>query len=149
MSMSGYRAHIAFYLAFTAAFIYLVGKTGLQFTFGLYEASCVAVGVLYSILPDLDSPTSKARDILNKGTVTAALLMLVFYSITGDQRLLFASAAVSATLLFLWSTRHRGMMHTTTAAVLFSAPLLLVGPYHFACALAGYETHLFLDGKLL
>ncbi|MFH1054907.1 MAG: metal-dependent hydrolase [Candidatus Altiarchaeota archaeon] len=104
----------------------------------------ITVGAVYSLLPDLDAPSSKASKIvLATIAVTAAAYVLL-----GSDALLIVPASGLALLSLIWLTKHRGVMHTPIAAVVLSLPLALVSPYYAAAAFFGYCTHLLLDGRL-
>jgi len=136
--MSGYRMHLLFYLASLAAAAYFLagrGFIGAPYE-GLFEAAFV--GAVYSILPDVDSPSSRIRSVVNLVLLAVAAASLIF----GDA---YVSVAAMALLALIWFTRHRGAMHGLVAAVALSAPFMVLGPAFFLAALWGYVSHIVLD----
>ncbi len=136
--MSGYRTHILFYLAsFAAGAYFLEGRGLIGPPYGGLYAAAIA-GAAYSILPDVDSPSSKARSAVNWILLAAAAASLA----AGES---YAALAAIALLALIWFTRHRGVMHGPVAALALSAPLMIIGPGFFLAALWGYVSHILLD----
>jgi len=147
--MSGFRTHLLFYAAVAAALFYALESLNPQQTLGADYLIGAAVGALYSLLPDVDTPSSKIRAALSKIVLAFVLTLLVASRIYGSSAAVWVAAALTAVLLLLWLARHRGFMHTPLAGLLLSAPLALISPHYCAMAFLGYATHLFLDGRLL
>jgi hypothetical protein len=142
--MSGYRAHMLFYSGLVLCYVLLAGNIGAAGLSGLRGLAGAAVGAFYSVLPDIDSYSSKSRRIFT----WALVVSLSSYLLLGANDFLYASLAVLALAACLAFTRHRGIFHTPSAAVAMSAPLLLYDGRFFAMALLGYASHLALDGRL-
>jgi hypothetical protein len=142
--MSGYRLHILFYCAFISILLPILHQF---FEPGIPKNTLfigVSIGILYSILPDVDARRSKIRKLLTGILVLSLVLYLV-----SSEFIPGLMTAVLALLLFLTLfAGHRGVFHTITAAILFSTPLLLLDPWVFLFAFLGVLTHLALDGKL-
>ncbi len=145
--MSGYRTHLLFYLGLSALLAYAWTGTGRPM--GVGEVSAVALGAVYTLLPDADSPSSKVRKMLGKTVFAVVVLALAAGILYQSTHALVAAAGSAALFLMLWNARHRGFFHTTYAGVLLSAPLLLAGPLYAAMGFIGYCSHLLLDGRLL
>lgn len=97
--------------------------------------------LIYSILPDIDTPVGKLRK-----TFTPAILLIIVITIL--LKLYFISLIAALLLLALSILKHRGRVHSLTAALAFSLPLLYYDMFYFVFALIGYSSHLLLDGKI-
>ncbi len=72
--MSGYKTHILGYIAF--ATLLLAGLS--YYKIGLQKDIIVfgnLIGVLYSILPDIDTPSSKIRTVIERIFLQVSLLV--------------------------------------------------------------------------
>ena len=147
--MSGYRTHLIFYVTVTAALFYVLHASGLHRGLGVEELMGAAVGALYSLLPDVDAPSSKIGAALSRILLAGVLALLTVNILYGVSETVYLSAAAISVLLLLRLTGHRGATHTPLAGAILSAPLVLINPYFGAMAFLGYATHLLLDGRLL
>jgi hypothetical protein len=146
--MSGYKLHLLSYLALSGAVFYLI-KTFLYVDlFDEIGLAGIAIGGIYSLLPDVDSPTSKMRHAVTISLSVAALLLLAYGFLSKRGDIAYLSIITIAAIFLILMTRHRGALHSPVAGILFSAPFLLIGPLYFAMALWGYLSHLLLDGVL-
>lgn len=128
----------------------------------IHEAGAVLLaGLLGNALPDLDSDSGKPVGIAFKSlSYLAAALVLTYgwHSLELKACLLFAAAAwIFTNTVLKWSfcrlTTHRGLLHSTPIALLWSCALMHLMPTAFepaktligiACFL-GFHTHLLLD----
>jgi hypothetical protein len=145
--MSGYKTHLLFYLM--AALLTLTALERMPYERSqLVDLTAVALGAAYAILPDIDAARSKARSLAMRGLGLLALLAAAGYALTKDRTFAMAGAASASTMCLLMLSRHRGALHSATSAIILSAPIALLSPYHALWALLGYGTHLLLDGNL-
>ena len=108
------------------------------------------LGLLYSILPDIDAPASKTRECVSKLLLASLMLCLLSYAfVEPNLKLLYLSFAIAVFLYLLWFTKHRGIFHTVYAGLFLSLPLYLVSPIYALYAFTGFASHLMADGKLL
>jgi membrane-bound metal-dependent hydrolase YbcI (DUF457 family) len=143
--MSGFRAHLAFYLATQSVLSYVLYT---QARIGL-DIFALSVGGLYCLLPDIDSPSSKARSFANIAFVAMMSVLLSCHLLRGSLVCAYLALAVLSVYAILLLLRHRGVMHTVLAAFVLSVPLILVSPKISLYAAYGYLSHLLLDGRLL
>lgn len=97
--------------------------------------------MIFSLLPDVDSPSSKVRWYVDV-TLLILLLALVHY-----QRTLEAGMVIFA-LIFLHFTKHRGIFHGPVTGLVLSAPLIMFDPVVGVNAFIGYSSHLIADGMI-
>jgi len=144
--MSGYRGHLAFYLGTVSFGFVAMSLLGIipppAYLLGM------AVGAAYAILPDIDTPSSKARQILAMAGLSISLIVLGYSVLAADMSYLSISMAPLAFLLLLYFFKHRGMIHTMSAGLFLSVPAMAAGYAVWAFAMWGYASHLILDGKL-
>ncbi len=141
--MSGYRTHLIFYAAVMTLLFFATHQT-----IGWVEVTAFLFGAIYSILPDIDSPSSKIRGIVTKVVLAQVFVMLAAYIMGGNINFVYVSAAAVAVLLIIAFTKHRGVVHTPLAALALALPPAILNPIYGAAALLGYTTHLLLDGRL-
>lgn len=138
--MAGYKNHIIFGIIFSLT----VSLINYYFNFlrlKPFEIILIApVIFFYSILPDIDISSSKARQII---IISGLILLLI--SLYFNIRL--ASYLIIIILLLFQFTKHRRFFHTITAAILFSSPLIMFNYMIATFAFIGYVSHLTLDGS--
>ena len=148
--MSGHRIHILVYGLTAIAVTYILARLEFVEGFNLSLLPALAVGLCYSLLPDIDQPASKTREFISKLLLAASLICLVFFAfIEPNTRLLYVSMAVIAFLYLLWFTKHRGFFHTIYAGAILSLPFYALNPLYGIYAFAGFASHLLVDGKIL
>jgi hypothetical protein len=142
--MSGYKLHIISYSLLILVLLPLLNYlAGFRFS-SLTLVTGFSIGVLYSILPDIDARRSKIRQFIALSLFICSILYLLYYDpVMG---LISLASAFSLTLSFF--VRHRGFFHTLTAAVLFSTPLYIINPWFSLFGFLGFLSHLAVDGKL-
>ncbi|RLI91565.1 MAG: hypothetical protein DRO89_03735 [Candidatus Altiarchaeales archaeon] len=139
--MSGYRVHITAYSIFISVLLAILHY---YLELRISPATLVIgffIGVLYSILPDIDAKGSKVRQLL----AGVFLLSSVFYLLYPALILGLMGIALAFFLLAAPFIKHRGFFHTITAGILFSTPLLLIDPWFPFFALLGFLSHLVID----
>lgn len=146
--MSGYKFHILSYLLAAFALTYLLEEYRILALPLEYLAPAFFIGAAYSILPDIDMPSSIMRRIVEKTALAGILLLILAYLFFSLPLLIYAAISLVFFLLLLWYLKHRGFFHTMLAGLLLSAPLALIDPYFALYAFLGYSAHLFVDGKL-
>lgn len=158
--MANYKGHIAGGLV--AGIVYVVALMILPFavlthTAGLmsqwqFLATLFVVSMLFALWPDIDT-NSKGQDIF----LGAAFILDVILIWQG-----YLEAAAYLGLLAMTPiiSKHRGWTHSKIAMILVPLPIVLV-PYLYrssvlvtaaviyGAAVAGYFSHLLLDGKIL
>jgi membrane-bound metal-dependent hydrolase YbcI (DUF457 family) len=158
--MAGYKGHIAGAVVTCGAFVAgatllpgeVLAHTGGLFSDWQFVAGLFVVAMLFGLWPDIDT-NSKGQDIF----FGAAFLL--------DIVLIWQGYIESAAFLGLLAMtpiigKHRGWTHSRLAMVLVPLPLVLV-PYLYrpallpttlivyGAAVAGYFSHLLLDGKII
>jgi len=148
--MSGFRGHM---LGFSVAYVVLLALA-LHFKVvpenPLLLVSSYFVGLFYSILPDVDTPSSVMRRLVGRVFLAAVLILLTgfvldFFRIYA----IYLSLALAAVLYFLWFVKHRGLLHTPLVGALLSLSLYPTSPYLSGAAFLGFMSHLVLDGEVL
>jgi hypothetical protein len=148
--MSGHRIHILVYGLTAIAVTYILARLEFIEGFSLSLLPAWVLGLFYSLLPDIDQPASKTRELLSKLLLAAALVSLLYFAfIEQSTLLLYVSIAVIVFLYLLWFTKHRGIFHTVYAAVILSLPFYVLNPLYGIYAFAGFASHLLVDGKIL
>lgn len=158
--MANYKGHIAGGLgagvAYVAALNFLPGEL-LEKTGGLLSdwqtlAGLLVLAMLFSLWPDIDT-NSKGQDIF----FSAAFVLNVLLIANGY---LEAAAYFGLICMLPILGKHRGWTHSRWAMFLVPAPIVLV-PYlnkssilatymlYYGAAVAGYFSHLLLDGRIV
>ncbi|NOZ82153.1 MAG: hypothetical protein GXO63_03335 [Candidatus Micrarchaeota archaeon] len=140
-----YRAHLA---AGTVSFFVVLFLAVRYGDIGFFLAVLsYSVCMFFSLFPDVDTRRSKIH----------RLLLHVSIVLTGIS-LLLGFGAVPSVFMILWlvaitKLKHRGFLHSFTAAVSLPSVVGLISYYTFGTFLpavfgfAGYFSHLLLDGK--
>jgi membrane-bound metal-dependent hydrolase YbcI (DUF457 family) len=158
--MANYKGHIIGGVGACAAYVgamSLVENDWLQRTSGILgdwqmTAGLFIVAILFALWPDVDT-NSKGQDIFY-GLGLIALITLIMTN-------RFEAAAYLGLLAMLPIVgKHRGWTHSFPAMVLVPLPIVLV-PYlqsstlvdtaviFYGAAVAGYFSHLLLDGRVI
>jgi membrane-bound metal-dependent hydrolase YbcI (DUF457 family) len=158
--MANYKGHIVGGLTFgalyMAALIYVPVTYFAEVSGVLHGWQAIAavfvLAVLFGLFPDVDT-NSKAQDIfLGTAFITDVLLIA-----SGNIQ---AAAYLGLVAMLPIVTHHRGWTHTKWAMLLVPLPILVV-PYlynqailpssivYYGAAVAGYFSHLFLDGLII
>lgn len=147
--MPSYRGHLLGYGVIAFAFVLFDHRLGLlpSYAPAAWIVSA-AVGGFYTLLPDVDAPASKARKIIEVASLALIAVSLAVYLRSGGMILVHAALFLSALLIVLWMVKHRGIVHTPLAAILFSAPLYPIHPLSAGFGFLGYMTHLILDREV-
>jgi hypothetical protein len=138
------------YLFFAVVLTYALLHFGFLESKSLGAASLGGVlGLVYCLLPDIDSPSSKARRGFDLFMGTLSIGLLLAYLWFWSNKLLVAlSMALILLNLSLWFLRHRGLTHKPVFGVIVSLPLLYFSWIMAAYALTGFISHLTLDRLL-
>lgn len=126
--MPGFRTHIFFGFLCTC----------FQYVFFSYEFHFTLLTLVYSIFPDIDSPTSKMRQYY----LIITCLFLIIFLFTNQIAIAFVLLLLT---LSIFLSRHRGFFHTWYAALILSLPILFVSIQSFSIALVAYMSHILLD----
>lgn len=157
--MANYRGHIAGGLAAGATYALLVSQVPVERyaeSAGLLEnwqalAALFVLSMLFALFPDVDT-NSKGQDIF----VGLAFVVDVLLILDGNIQ---AAAYLGLIAMLPIISHHRGWTHSKLAMVLVPLPLLVV-PYlhndnilpisivYYGAAVAGYFSHLLLDGLI-
>lgn len=105
------------------------------------------MGGVYTLLPDIDLPSSRARRVFEVLSLATITVLLALYSGSGERWLYALAVVLSVVLLALWLVGHSGVVHSLVSAFLLSLPLYLLNPLLGGFAFLGYMTHLILDGE--
>ncbi|MBU0762856.1 MAG: metal-dependent hydrolase [Candidatus Altiarchaeota archaeon] len=145
--MGSYRRHLVVYALICAAIQYILTK-GRFDALSSEDLIAFAIGGIYTLLPDIDSKTSKARTTLNEAIMTIIVFLAAYEIFFGEQNTIYYILYLSFFLLTLNFLRHRGFIHTIYAGAILSLPIAIISPYYAAMGFLGYVIHLFVDGKL-
>jgi membrane-bound metal-dependent hydrolase YbcI (DUF457 family) len=142
--MPSFRIHAAAGAAvFLAANAFLYGQT-----LGSQSAALFAAAFLGAVFPDVDERhTRQFKLILIIASASAFAIGFQAKQIFLEPFAAGLAAAIAvAILVFALKPRHRGIVHTLTAAAAFTAAIyLLRGTECAAAGLLGYLSHLALD----
>lgn len=147
--MPGYKIHVVWYLILAIPALAVIHHYNISTDFGLSTTvNCLFLGLVYSLIPDIDTPSSKIRSIIGKIFLGVILASLGLYALKiGGIKLIYVSLILAFSLYILWFVKHRGILHTPFAAVIFSVPLYFLKPAYFWFALLGFMSHLMIDGE--
>ncbi len=157
--MANYRGHIAGGLGAGTVYALALSHVPIERfaeTAGLLEnwqalAALFVLSMLFALFPDVDT-NSKGQDIF----VGLAFIVDVLLILDGS----FQAAAYLGLIAMLpIISHHRGWTHSKIAMVLVPLPLLIVPYFHnekvlpisivlYGAAVAGYFSHLLLDGLI-
>jgi len=146
--MPSYKTHIFGYLIMMGILLLLLDKL---LNFHLSIETIIfgnIIGILYSILPDMDTPSSKMRKILGRLFLAASIVCLMAFIFLRRMELIYIPLMLIMFLYLLWFSRHRGLFHTPLVGILLSLPLYLIGLYYVGFALIGFFSHLILDNEV-
>lgn len=106
------------------------------------------VGLIYTLLPDADHPSTKIRRRICQacsGILIGALSAAIFLE---DPTFLPYGLASAIVLLYFHVTTHRKSFHTPLAGALIAAPLWFYSPVVAGFAFGGFMVHLIADGEV-
>lgn len=101
----------------------------------------VAVGIIYSMMPDIDQPGS----IINRYftfAMVGVIILAFLYPIYRDYGII---AAVVLGLLRVFN--HRTFVHSLVGGAIIAAPLLYAGTLYFIVGLAAFLSHIMIEGE--
>lgn len=139
--MAGYRYHLFFGFFISGIVGVLSLKLNiLNFSY-LDKILIIPIILIYSILPDIDIASSKIRKIFMIIGLSSLLAVIWFN---------YKSLSISITLilLLLQFIKHRKFIHSISAGLIFSAPLIIFSWIIALIAFICYISHLLVDGKL-
>ena len=146
--MPGYKAHIFGYLVMAGILLLLLDKImNLHLSIETLIFGNI-IGILYSILPDMDTPSSKMRKILGRLFLAASITCLIAFIFLRRMELIYIPLLLILFLYLLWFSRHRGLFHTPLVGILLSLPLYLIDLYYVGFAIIGFFSHLVLDNEV-
>jgi membrane-bound metal-dependent hydrolase YbcI (DUF457 family) len=157
--MANYKGHIAGAVAVNTAFILglsvlpggLLDKTGGLFSEWQFTAFLFFVAMLFGLWPDIDT-NSKGQDIFfGAGFLLNIILIWQGY--------IEASAYLGLLAMTPIVGKHRGWTHSKWAMLLVPLPIVVVSYLYrdavlpaalliYGAAVAGYFSHLLLDGRI-
>ncbi|MBU4202058.1 MAG: metal-dependent hydrolase [Candidatus Altiarchaeales archaeon] len=146
--MPSYKVHIFGYLVMVGILLLLSDKL---LNFHLSIETLIfgnIIGILYSILPDMDTPSSKMRKILGRLFLAASIICLLAFVFLRRMELIYIPLMLILFLYLLWFSRHRGLFHTPIIGILLSLPLYLIDLYYVGFAIIGFFSHLVLDNEV-
>jgi len=99
----------------------------------------IVIGVIYSVMPDVDQPGS----IINKyATLVLVGIALLAFTEKIDKKLGIISIVILGLLRFI---EHRTLIHSVLGAVIIAAPLLYLGTIHFIVGVIAFLSHIISD----
>lgn len=145
--MSSYKFHILGYIALATLLLMVFS----YYKIGLEEDLLILgnlTGILYSILPDVDTPSSKIRMLVNRISLVLIFSSLVAYIVLNSLIFIYISIIFTVLILSLCFVRHRGIFHTIWAGFILSIPLYIINPYLVIFAILGFLSHIAVDSIL-
>lgn len=142
--MSNYKIHILGYIV--SAALLLAGLS--YYKIGLQRDIIISgnlIGILYSILPDVDVPSSKIRILIERISIAIIFFSLIFYIFTSNSYLLYTFVITVLFLLFLHLVRHREIFHNIGMGFILSIPFYIINPYLAGFAFLGFLSHIAID----
>ena len=103
---------------------------------------------IYTLLPDVDIPSSTISGHARKFFVVGGLLAYVAYYLMPNFYVLLFGAMCGIMIVGMTFATHRRWFHSLEAGLFLAAPLMFVGWTWATSALIGYYVHLFADGQL-
>jgi len=132
-----YKGHIFFSIVIFFLLVFL--SRILEFSYGYLDLILLfLITILYGLLPDIDTIRSKIGRIYYFVSLILIVLCFLF-------SYYFLGIILVIISLYLMLVKHRGFIHTITASLLFSLPLLFVGKVFFIFAFISYTGHLIVD----
>lgn len=139
--MAGYKWHVIFGILFAGLFVYVSYKHKIFNLKFLEIISAAPILLIYSILPDMDTSSSKISSLLRIVGLAIILVAVLF-----DLKIL--AIAIASILLILQFVKHRKFIHTVIAGILFSLPLVYFSHIIALFAFIGYSSHLLIDRQV-
>ena len=139
--MTNYNKHIIFGIIFATLFVYINHKYALiniSFTNLIISAPILFV---YSILPDIDISSSKI-------STSVRIIGLIILLVTVFLDMKTISIPILFVLLMMHFFKHRGFIHTISAGLILSLPLIYFNAIVSLFAFLGYFSHLLIDRKV-
>lgn len=148
--MSSFHGHLVSTLVMVVALGVLLGGRLSGIDRGLL-AKAVLTAVIFGVLPDIDTKSIPARVVYS--VIAGAAVVLLLFGRTWEAVVCLLLAMVPVIV------KHRGFFHSRVAmllvpGVVFAVPLVLgmrvteMHVYLYASGVAGYATHLLVDGVL-
>lgn len=131
--MPNYRNHIILGLIILGTLGYFIKFKSLLEFFML-----LVIIIIYSLLPDVDSNSSKIGIFTKISLLFFALIFMLF-------GYYFIASLFCILVIILFFVKHRGFFHTFRAAILFSLPILYLGKIYFGFAIVSYIGHMLID----
>jgi hypothetical protein len=138
--MPGYKKHLLYSIPFLiAAYIIRYSYFSIDPIILLFE---IPLFFFYTLLPDIDTPASKIRKIVEVGILFLLLILLM----TSNETII--SVFFIMILLFLWFSKHRGIFHKPFTGILLSSPVAMYNISSAIICYYGFIVHLIFDKKL-
>lgn len=158
--MAGYTKHIFFSLVLVTLGILVLNYYLDYFPFGIIDILILLpIIILYAMLPDIDHPNSRIRQIMLTffSVVFVITLGVIAFMVWHEMSKLYIYMALGVgvfevvVLLAILSVKHRGSIHTPLAGALFALPVLYIFKFnwlYYLVAWVSYMGHLVLDGEV-
>lgn len=102
-------------------------------------AVLIGIVIFYSILPDIDSPSSVSRKMVN----VVGLSAIAYFAYLQERTIVIV---IAAGLALLYMAKHRGLFHSFLIGLALAVGLAFYNFTWFIVALCAYNAHLILDG---
>lgn len=102
----------------------------------------VIVGIIYSVMADIDQPGS----IINKWFTLVMIALILAALLNSSYQQYGIIAAVILGLLRLFP--HRTFIHSVVGGALLALPLLYLGKIYFIVAMIAFLTHIISEGEM-
>lgn len=132
--MPGYIKHLEIG---TIIFIITIAYFGIPSI--LFIITLFPLFLIYSLLPDVDIPSSKIRKVTEICILLTTIILLLAFKKTE------ISIILLLLLLIFWFSKHRGIFHTIPAGIVLSLPIAMYNINMGIFCLLAYIIHLIAD----
>jgi len=140
--MAKFETHIGVGMIVAVAYMIVdvIISKGKQFDPFVHLIGFITIS-LYSILPDMDQPSSKPRKIF----LILGFLIITFLAVLKEYLLIIIISL--AFILVIFGSKHRGIMHSYSFGFIVSFPLLFYD-WRISCfSYLSFISHLLLDSQ--
>lgn len=135
--MPGYKKHLAI------GTIVFIGLSILILYYNLMPITSLLIAtplfLFYSLLPDIDTPSSKIRKIVEVGILITVLILIIVFE---EYKI---SVGLIVFITMLWFTKHRGAFHSFLVGFPLTLPIILYDTNIGILCYIGFLTHLIAD----
>ena len=137
--MPDWKTHMGISLIFLGGLILMNEYIYPFFNPSLFNLiTIIIITLFYSILPDIDTPASKARQWI----LLLGVLAIIWFA---WQQAWIQIILIGIMFLLMFTLKHRGITHSLIACIIFSACIGIYNVYLMPFAFTAYLSHLLAD----